>query len=239
MKKKLFILITVAAPALTLLSSCGIDCIDGSGNVVTDVRKVDNFTKIDIGGGYKVILKQDSSMTVAVTIDDNLQEEVETSVSGGVLKVKSEHNICDATEAVLTIGVASLEGIDASGAIELQSEGTLNVKDLNLDLSGAGKVNLALNAANVYTEASGSSELMFSGQATSHKVDISGSGKLTALDFVVGSYSIETSGASECKINVLNSLTVNTSGASSIEYKGNPSNVVNHESGASSIKKID
>jgi hypothetical protein len=68
---------------------------------------------------------------------------------------------------------------------------------------------------------------------------LSGSGDIDALDFVVGKYNIETSGASHCKINVLKDLSVHTSGASEIEYRGSPSNVSSDKSGASSITKIN
>ncbi|RVT98024.1 DUF2807 domain-containing protein [Mucilaginibacter limnophilus] len=239
MKTTTYIILAIAGLTATIFSSCNMACKEGSGKVVTDTRKVDDFTKIDVGGGYKIILKQDSSQTVAVTIDDNLQNLVKTSVSGGVLSIKTKKSLCSTQQAQLVIGVRNLEGIDASGAIELYSDGRLNVKDLDLDFSGSSKADLDLNAANVRTEGSGATELRLKGQAGSHRVELSGSGNIDAFNFVVGDYSIETSGASDCKINVLNSLNVNTSGGSSIEYKGNPKNVTNHESGSSEIKKVE
>lgn len=239
MKTNAYITLAIAGLATTFFSSCSVTCKQGSGNIVTDTRKIDDFTKIDVGGGYKITLKQDSSQTIAITIDDNLQEQVKTSVSGGVLKITSNRSLCTTGDAQLVIGVRDLKGIDASGAIELRSDGRLNVKDLDLDFSGSSKADLDLNAANVHTGGSGATELKLKGQASSHTIDLSGTGKIEALDFVVGDYSIETSGSSESHINVLNSLNVNTSGASSIEYKGNPKKVTNHESGSSQIKKIE
>lgn len=64
-------------------------------------------------------------------------------------------------------------------------------------------------------------------------------GKINAFDFVVGEYTIRSSGASHCKINVLKTLNVHSSGASEIKYKGSPSTVNNDKSGASSIEKVD
>lgn len=237
MKNTLYTTLLIAAAAA--VSSCNIDCQEGSGKAVTDKRKVAEFTKIEISGGYKVLLKQDSSLSVAVTIDDNLLQFVKTEVSGNTLRIETEKNICSGGQGEIVIGVRNLEAISASGAIELRSDGKLVTKDLDIDLSGAGKVDLDLDAANVHTEGSGATELYFRGQATSHSVELSGTGKIDALDFIVGSYNIETSGASESKINVLKSLIVKTSGAADIQYKGNPTTVKNHESGASSIKKID
>ncbi|RYZ99468.1 MAG: DUF2807 domain-containing protein [Sphingobacteriaceae bacterium] len=239
MKQAFYITLAAAGIAVSALSSCGNSCSTGSGDLATDTRKVDDFTKIEVSGGFKVTLKQDSSLSVVLTADDNLLGIIKTTVSGGTLKIKPEHNLCATDNATVVIGVRNLEKIEGSGAVEFISDGKLNTKDFDISLSGAGRVDLDLNAANVHTDVSGATELILKGQATTHDVEFSGTGKINALDFVVGSYNIETSGASESKINVLKSLIVKTSGASNIEYRGNPTTVKNHESGASSIKKID
>jgi hypothetical protein len=239
-KSDLKIVILIAAVSITLFSSCRrFRCIKGDGSVKTETRKMADFTKVDISGGYKVTLKQDSSQSVAITTDGNLFKYIETTIEGGTLRIHSRKNICSSGETTVIIGVKNLERIGASGAVEVRSNGRLNTKDLSFDLSGSTKIDMDLNAANVHTDASGSSEIYLKGQAASHDVDMSGSGKVEALDFVVGKYKISTSGASECKINVLNELDVHTSGSSDISYRGNPSKVNNDQSGASAIKKID
>ncbi|HAL83013.1 MAG TPA: DUF2807 domain-containing protein, partial [Mucilaginibacter sp.] len=40
-------------------------------------------------------------------------------------------------------------------------------------------------------------------------------------------------------VNVLNSLSVHSSGASEVRYRGNPANVTNNKSGASSVEKVN
>jgi hypothetical protein len=240
MKLNFKILLLVAATSITLLSSCRrFRCVKGTGNVRTETRKMAGFTKIDISGGYKVTLKQDSTESISITTDDNLFKYIETNITGGTLRVHSRRNVCSSGETTIIIGVKNLDKISASGAVEVRSAGRLTVQDLNFDLSGSTKIDMELYAGRVRTDASGSTEVYLKGQAASNEVDLSGSGKVEALDFVVGKYKISTSGASECKINVLNELDVHTSGASDIQYRGNPGKVNNDQSGASSIKKID
>lgn len=234
------ILLLVAATSITLFSSCRrFRCVKGNGNVRTETRKMAGFTKVDISGGYKVTLKQDSSESISITTDDNLFKYIETTINGGTLRIHSRRNVCSSGETTIIIGVKNLDKISASGAVEVRSVGRLTVQDLNFDLSGSTKIDMELYAGRVRTNASGSTEVYLKGQAASHEIDLSGSGKVEALDFVVGKYKIGTSGASECKINVLNELDVHTSGASDIQYRGNPTKVNNDQSGASSIKKID
>ncbi|HTD41488.1 MAG TPA: head GIN domain-containing protein [Mucilaginibacter sp.] len=240
MKKSYSIAILfVAALSLSVLSSCRFGCIKGSGHQVTEQHKAGNFTRLDISGSFRVNLKQDSSLNVSVTADDNLMKYIHVNIDGDRLHIYSKKNLCSSGEMVLNIGVKNLEEIKASGGINLVSDGKLNTKDLRFKLNGASKVDMDLNADNVITEGNGSTEMNLRGQASSHKIEFAGSGKINALDFVVGSYDIETTGASECNINVLKDLNVNTTGAADIKYRGNPSSVNTNKMGAATVTKIN
>jgi predicted small secreted protein len=238
-KYNLTIAIVIACLSLNVLSSCRFNCVRGSGKKATEQRKADDFKKIEVSGAFKVHLKQDSLLSIDITGDDNLLKYVSTSVDGDRLYIKSKKSMCDADSIVINIGIHNLSQIKVSGAVEISSTGKINTGDLNIDLSGATKVNLDLNAANIVTDGSGVSEFNLKGQAASVRVESSGVSKVNAFDFVVGDYTISTSGASHCKINVLKTLNVHSSGASEIQYKGSPSTVNNDKSGASKIQKVD
>jgi hypothetical protein len=235
----LFLLAVAASYAMVTLSSCKFNCKKGSGNQVTETRRVGDFSKLDISGSYKVVIKQDTAATLSITADDNLMQYIKTDVSGGKLYIHSSHSICSSGTFVLKITLRDLSLIKSSGAVDITSDGKITTKDIELDLAGASKITMDLNAANVSTRGKGLTDLNLTGQASSHNVELTGSGQLNALDFVVSDYRIETHGASHCKINVLNQLDVNSSGASDVEYRGNPAHVNNNKSGASSLKKID
>ena len=229
--------IIVAGISITFLSSCDSDCVTGSGNIKQETRKVKDFTKIDVSGNYKIILVQDSSLSLNISADDNLLEYIKTSVDGNTLHIKNK-NICS-DDITVTIGVRNLEEVKASGAVELSSNGKINTGDINLQFSGSTKTVLDLNAARVSTKGSGSTEINLKGQASAHDLDLSGSGNVNAFDFIVGDYNIATSGSTDCQINVLRALNVQSSGSSSIQYRGNPTEVNNHKSGSSSIEKVN
>jgi predicted small secreted protein len=232
-------LIAAVLCASVLVSSCNTDCIEGSGNQVSQTRTVDPFTRVETSGSIKIILKQGETSELRIMADDNIQKDIETFVKGGKLVVELDGNFCDAGPITVFVTSKGYEGIDASGAVEILSDGKLTVNDFEIDLSGSSKVDLDLNAANVSTSSSGASEIALRGQAGSHALDLSGSSSVDALDFVVGKYSIESSGASQSRINVLNELIISSSGSSDVEYRGNPSTIKNSESGASSLRKID
>jgi hypothetical protein len=239
-KAYLTFLVILAGNCLLLLSSCKVGCVKGSGHVVPENRKVADFTKLEIAGAYKITLKQDSSLNVTVSAYDNLLKYIKTEVSGDKLKISTDKkNICSSGEITVTIGVKNINAIKTSGAIDISTDGKLVTKNIEFDLSGATKLDLDLDAADVNTKSSGVTEIILKGQASTHNIEMDGGGKLHAFDFVTGNYNIETSGASDCEINVLRDLTINSSGAASIKYKGNPTSIHNQKSGVSSLTKVD
>ncbi len=227
------------AATIATISSCNIACTHGSGKLVTENRGGGAFSKLDIAGPFNVTVKQDSITSVKITGDDNLMQKIKSSVSGDELLIKTESGVCPSGQIAVVIGVKNLSEIKTAGAINLNSDGKITAKDLELDFSGATTVDMALNADNVTTTGSGMTKLNLSGQAASHKIDFSGAGEVNALDFVVSKYEIQSSGAGNFKINVLNDLDVNSSGASDIQYRGNPKNIKNDKSGIGTLKKID
>ncbi|MEJ7693699.1 head GIN domain-containing protein [Daejeonella sp.] len=233
----------IIAGALSLgafFSSCnGFNCINGSGNQISETREVGSFTRVETSGSIKVILKQGPANSLKITADDNILKEIETYVRGNRLIIDLEGSFCDAGPITVYVTSKDYEGIDASGAVEILGDGKLNVNDFELELSGSSKVDLDINAANVKTSSSGASEIFLKGQAGSHELDLSGSSSVDALDFVVGRYRIESSGSSDSRINVLNELDISSSGSSDVQYRGNPTKIKNDESGASSLKKVD
>jgi hypothetical protein len=222
------------------VQSCKTGCIQGSGNETTDKRQVAAFNKLDIAGSFKITLVQDSSNLLTINADDNILSVIKTEVNGDKLKISTDNkNICSSKQVTIMIGVRDLEAIAASGAVELISNGRLNLGDFDLNLSGATKVNLDVAASNVESNGSGVSDITLKGQASSHSIVLSGSGEVHAFDFVVGNYSVEASGQSDCEINVIGELNIHSTGASDIKYKGNPTKINKSKTGALSLTKVE
>ncbi|MDB5138835.1 MAG: hypothetical protein JWR12_751 [Mucilaginibacter sp.] len=232
------ILALIAGISLFGFSSCMINCVHGSGHEQSEDRKVGDFKRMTISGGFKVVLKQDSSMAIKITADDNLLKYIKTEVSGDRLRIFSKRSLCNTGEIIVNVGVRNLDEVKASGAVEVESDGKITAQDLRFKLSGATKITMDLNAAHVTTSGSGATEVYLKGQATSHDIDLSGSGTVHAFDFVVGSCTISTSGIGHSEVNVLNTLNIHSSGASNVKYRGNPS-ITNDKSGASSVEKVN
>jgi hypothetical protein len=223
-----------------LLSSCnGFDCINGSGNQVTESRDIGTFTNVETSGSLTIVLSQDSASSIRILADDNIQDKIQTKLRGNTLRIDIEGNFCDAGPVTIYLSSKDYQKIESSGSVEVLSEGKLNLNELEIELQGSSKVMLDLNAKSLKTSSSGSSEIELKGQAGSHDLEMTGSSSVEALDFVVGEYRINSTGASKSRINVLNVLEVNSHGASEVEYKGKPSKIEKDNSGASVVRSIN
>lgn len=234
-----FSLLTLLLPLVLMMNACNNECKSGSGIQTTENRNIGEFSKVELGGNFKLIITQNSSSAMKITADDNVINEIKTRISGDVLEIKLGDKFCDIGDITIELSSKQWQGIDASGSTDIVSENQINTENFELNLSGSSTVDLNLVAGLIQTNSSGNSVINLKGQARKHDADLSGATELNAFDFVVSDYIIESSGSSNCTINVLNNLEVKTSGSSKILYRGNPKNISNDKSGTSVLEQVE
>lgn len=230
-KNQILSLIILSVLTLTI----GINAFAGK-----QTRTVKNFSKIDISGGFKVMLTQGTSEQLTVEADDDMLSKIVTEVNNGTLVIKLENNSWNrsAGEMIVNLTFVNLNEIELSGAVNITGTNPMKFSNLGIDASGATKINLNLSATRLDCDFSGASELTLKGNAPEADIDLSGASNIEALDFMTRKCSIECSGASNAKVHATESLTVEGSGASKISYKGNPGAVETDLTGASKISKL-
>lgn len=209
-----------------------------TGNYVKEERTISSFSKLDIGGAFKVYLYQGDQEKVVVEADDKEIKEIVTEVVGNELRIYTKPGWGPRFhEMSVYVTFRNLDYIDLSGAVEVAADKPLNFSELKMDISGAAEVNLEFKAEKYVAEFSGASEIHFRGSCKSGDLELSGASEFDAEGMEFQDLNIEVSGASEAKVFATGNLYIDASGASSIRYKGNPKVSVD-ESGASSIKPI-
>ncbi len=230
--KRIFLGLVIA---LTL-NSC-IDSVDGNGNVIKEKRTISSFNKIDISGGYEVLINQGADEKFQIEADENLIELIETEVRNNTLYISSKQPIGNAEALKLYITTVNLEDIDVSGAIELSNKGTFEAKYLEIEVSGAADINLDVDIENLTMEMSGASETTLTGTADNFEIELSGAGELDAKKLKTRNTSIDISGAGSATVFAKKTLDVTVSGAGSVRYKGSPK-VKQDISGAGSVEEL-
>lgn len=223
--KKLGLTVFIFALAIGLAFSTGctfgnlakISGVQGSGTSKTETRNVSDFKKVDVGGAMNVEIVVQRNFSVTVEADDNLLTNIKTETSGDTLKIYSEDSISPKTRINVKISMPEVEGLSVSGASSGSVTG-VNSDSLKLKASGASKISLE-------------------GTAKELSADASGASTIDAENLKVQDADVEASGASKAVVSATNDLKVDASGASKISYVGEPKNIKQNSSGASTITK--
>jgi len=237
-----FFIITIAS--LLLFSSCReifAKRIRGNGNITTQSRTAGQFTSIDVSGNIDVYAKQDSSSSIKVEADENLQQYIETIDEGDVLRIKTEegYNIRSSRPIKVYVSSAVFKKFEASGACDIFSEGKItSSSDIDFDLSGSCDITMDVNAPKISTYMSGAGTIKLKGETKDFKVHGSGSTDIKCSDLLAENVDLDISGAGDAEVYASAKLTGNISGAASVRYKGAAQTDI-HTSGATSVKKID
>ena len=157
---------TMSGIGLWVLLSCATagaswwdrDGLEGSGDLTTEVRDVDEFSRLVVDCAFQVDIQFGDESRLELTFDDNLLEYVTTKVRGRrlILDCRREFDVEDACRVRITarqltdvvvrgaadVRIIGFEGdeftYELSGAGDLSIEG--RVKELAVELRGAGSI---------------------------------------------------------------------------------------------------
>nr|NQU90627.1 DUF2807 domain-containing protein [Bacteroidota bacterium] len=195
--------------------------LKGNKKVEKQERSVDRFSGIDIGGAFNLYFTQGEAGPVVVEADENLLDNIETKVKGDVLYINSSH-IKTASKLNIYISNPVLELLKVSGAATVKSENTIRNPSLEIEASGASRVELDIEVGNLETNASGASFLRLSGLADKHSIDCSGAAEIKAADLVTRKTEAQLSGASKATVNATEEVDSESSGAGILKVIGDP-----------------
>ncbi len=215
--------------------------VKGSGNVVTQTRSFSGFTGVDVSSAIHLYVKQDSSFSVKVETDDNIQSYVLIKQDGNTLRIMQAENAnLDATGKIkVYVSAPLINTLDASGACKIIGENVLTATDeINVDVSGASSAELELKAPEVSGEMTGASDLRLKGQTKDLRIKGSGASHAYCYSLLSETAEVDVAGASSADVFASVKLKAEASGSSHVRYKGNAA-VNQSTSGAGSVKKVE
>ena len=137
---KLTTLFLLAISALIIIS-CGTR-IKGEGDVTEQRHDLPEFTEIQIGGVYEVVLTSGSNNPgITVVTNENIHDHIEIKVDHGELHIGSRDKYFDADELRLEIETDYIEEIDVSGAVDVEAF-DLDTEEAEVSVTGAGEVDV-------------------------------------------------------------------------------------------------
>lgn len=146
----------------------------GSGNLITKQIDKPAFDEIKASRSVKVILTTEASDVITIKADDNVMPYVEITCKERELKVtidKIINSLNDITVEVTVPVGRTLDGLSASSAAIIASSDALNVGEIELAASSAGRIILAgLKASDVEADASSAGRI--TAKITAREVDM-------------------------------------------------------------------
>ncbi|MDX1285132.1 MAG: head GIN domain-containing protein [Draconibacterium sp.] len=231
---KLFIL-----GSFTLLfaaTSCINDfTIRGNGIQATEGRIISGFDRVKSSGSFDVHITEGNEYEVIVSAEENIIPYIETYKSGDVLhiEIRGIHSVKNRLPMEVFVTTPRLEGVKLSGS-GLITTGHFVSDDMDILLSGSGKIEMSCEAEEVDAKISGSGRIELSGFADETDFNISGSGSIEASNFeTIDCYSA-ISGSGDVWIKIERFLKASISGSGNVFYYGNPS-IETHISGSGNV----
>lgn len=213
--------------------------IPGSGNIVNEVLDVGEFAEIVFASEGTVIVTRSEDASLAIEADDNLQQYLDATVIGDVLRVSTADgaDIAPSEPPAFRIGVADLTAIELAGVGTIDVDG-LETPLLHVTLSGVGGVTIdPVTVDELVLDLHGAGTVSLRGSADQLRATIAGAADLAAADLASATATIDATDSGKAVVWVSNELDVAAFDAASVEYYGTPSVTV-EVSGAASVVRL-
>jgi hypothetical protein len=243
MKNKTFLTLSLFIIGSLLLSACQlpfVDVVRGSGELVTETRDVGNFEGIKLDGVGRLVITQGSSVSLEITAEDNIMEELTSEVQGTTLVLGYQdqtwlRTIVPTKVVVYTLTVTDLSEVIFNGAGELEMSG-LDTDSFYIEINGAARVDIdELITEDLVVEIDGTGTVTIAGKTSSQEITIQGAGNYQASDLQSDSTAITIAGLGNGTVWATENLDITIDGGGTVNYFGSP-NVTQDINGLGEIK---
>ena len=231
MKNILLIILMIGA-----LASCRFT--SGSGDIVTSNRNIEDFRSVSAGGGFDVEIRTGSNYKVMVEADDNLIEDIETTVEGGQLKIRMKKNL-NVRNAHLKIFVTapSITNIESSASADIVVAGNLQADEtIRFKASSGSSIKASIDAPAAEADASSGAQIDIDGRTRNLDVQASSGADVDADKLLSENTTAQTSSGGTADVHASVTLHAKASSGGTVNYRG-VATVVKKENSGGSINK--
>jgi hypothetical protein len=190
-------------------------------------RDITGFHGVSVSSGIDLYLTQKNVEEVFVQADSEDLDKIITRVEGGILKIyvkeKSWFNMnWNNQSRKVYVSFTNLDKIDASAGSDVNSEGVLKLKNLDMDASSGSDIKIELEAERLVVGSSSGSDVEIKGVVNVLDVSASSGSDIDAGGLQAKKCNAGVSSGSDIQVNVSEELDANASSGGDISYSGNP-----------------
>lgn len=194
----------------------------GSGRPATRQVAATGVTRVMIEDGFSGRIRFGGPERATIGADDNLLDRVEATVTGTELRVGLRPGTT-VDQATLTVDVTiqNLNHLALHGSSRVHLDGATGT-DLTLVINGSSRVDGSLAVRRLELDASGAGAAQLSGQAPNVRVTATGASEFALSQLVASEVDVTLSGTSSGTVAASRTLSARADGASHLRYLGDP-----------------
>jgi len=200
-------------------------------------RDITGFHGVSVSSGIDLYLIQKNVEEVYVEADSEDLDKIITKVEGGILKIyvkeRSWFNLdWNQHKRKVIVSFKELDKLQASAGSDVNADGVLKLKELDMDVSSGSDIKIELEAEKLTVESSSGSDVQVKGSVNILQAGASSGSDINASELKSKKCTASVSSGSDIKVNVSDDLDANASSGGDISYSGNPrSKNINESSG--------
>ena len=198
--------------------------LSGSVFATQSSRTLESFDDLRVSESITVNLLKNNKNSAEVSVQSGDAEDLITEVSGGVLRIYWKKGKGYNRTAEVNLNYTKLAAISVSAGAKVISNEILESKDLELDASSGGRIQLNIACTNLTSDVSSGSAISLSGTTKNQSVDASSGASYKCKELISEMTNAEASSGASVAVHASNTINAEASSGASIKYKGNPPN---------------
>jgi hypothetical protein len=188
------------------VSSGSSNIIQGSGNVITDKRKLSTFDKLDLNITADIEYIASDRSRLELTADDNVAAIITSDIRGNTLYIESNRSFSTQSQlSVKIFGSPGLQGVNIDGSSDVTLQG-ISGDSLEINLDGTG-------------------DITAQGKVSNLTIKVDGSGDVNTKNIQAENVTINVEGSTDVTVTANKNLDVTIDGVSDVTYYGHPSSI--------------
>ncbi len=222
-----------------LLSGCGLNFKRGNGRIESREFELSGFERIYAGGNYDLTLIPADKDLVIIETDENLFRHINVEVFNKSLNINNVRNLKGSKGILVDVYYQNLTRLSSTGTSKIKTRGMLKTERLDVNLSGAGSIELEVETELLDVQMSGAGVVNLTGNTRKQEIHISGAGGLRASGLRSEECEVNLSGLGNANIFVTEKLIATITGIGGIKYSGNPGYIERKITGLGKIERHD